>query len=94
MPPHRRHRRAFAPMLAVPAVAVVKDHVHARGIFRQIVNAKELHDRGTFAAPAAWIETANAEELSRLAAGARLPNGAPNHGRKAVEVWHAKLFLP
>lgn len=93
MPPHCSDRRAFAPVLAVPAVPVVKDHVHTRGVLRQIVDAKELHDRSAFAAPAARIETSNAEELSRVAAGARLPNGASNHGWKAVEVWHAKLLL-
>lgn len=79
-------------MLAIPAVPVVEDHVHSRGVLRQVIDTKELHHRGAFAAPALRIKTANAEELSGLAAGAWLPHGAPNHGRKSVEVLHTKLF--
>ena len=92
MPPHSRDRRAFAPMLAVPAVPVVEDHVHPRGVLREVIDTKKLHHGGAVAAPALRIETANAEELRGFAAGSWLPHGASNHGGKAVEVLHAKLF--
>ncbi|MEO7039500.1 MAG: hypothetical protein ABI186_05650 [Candidatus Elarobacter sp.] len=72
MTAHRSDRRAFAAMLAIPSVPVVKDHVHARRVFRQIVDAEELHDGGAFAAPAARVETSHAQKLSGLATGTGL----------------------
>ena len=93
MPEHRRHGRALPPMLAVPAVSVVKDHVHARRILRQVIHPEELHHRCTLAAAAARIELPYAQQLSRLTAMVRLAYGCADHGWKAVEVCHANALL-
>jgi hypothetical protein len=90
MAPHRGDGRALAPVLAVPPVPVVKDHVHARRILGQIIDAKELHHGGAFAAATSRIELPDAQQLRRLAARSRLVNGRANHGWKAVEVCHGK----
>ena len=92
MPANRRDGGTLPPVLAIPAVPVVKDHVHAGRILRQIIHSEELHYGRTFAAPAARIELADAHELRRSPPHTGLPNYASNHGWKAVEVTHRKIL--
>jgi hypothetical protein len=73
-------------------VPVVKDHVHAGRILRQIIHSEKLHYGRTFAAPAARIELADAHELRRSPPHTGLPNCASNHRWKPVEVTHRKLL--
>jgi hypothetical protein len=75
-------------MLAIPPVPVVKDHVHARGVFRQIIHSEELQNRGALSAFALRIELTYAHQLARLLPRVVLPNTSPNHGWKPVEVTH------
>jgi hypothetical protein len=90
VPANRRDGGTVPSVLAIPAVPVVKDHVHARRIFRQIIHSEELHYGRTFPTLAARIELANAHEHCRLFRRSGLPNGTTNHRWKAVDVSHRK----
>lgn len=88
MSAHRCDGGALPAMLAIPAVPIVKDHVHARRILRQIIHSKKLQYGGAFSAFAARIELANAHELRRLSHPHTIPNGRSHHCWKSVEVSH------
>ena len=92
VPANRRDGGTFPPVLAIPAVPVVKDHVHARRIFRQIIHSEELHYGRAFTTLAARIELANAHEHRRFSLLSWLPNGTTDHRWKAVEVSHCKAL--
>jgi hypothetical protein len=77
-------------VLAVPAVPIVEDHVYARRVLRQIIDAKELHDRGAFAAATARIELPDTQQLGGRTPTAGLAHCAADLGWKAVEVLHRK----
>lgn len=89
MTTHGCHGRAFAPVFTVPAVSVVKDHMHAGSVLGQIVDSEQLHDGGAFAAPAAWIELTNAQKLRWLSPPSWLSNRRSHHRWKSIEVCHA-----
>ena len=90
VPANRRDGGTIPSVLAIPAVPVVKDHVHAGRIFRQIIHSEELHYGRACPTLAARIELANAHEHRRFFPRSWLPNGCANHRWKAVEVSHCK----
>jgi len=90
VPANRRNGGTLPSVLAIPAVPVVKDQVHARRIFRQIIHSEELHYGRTFSTLASRIELPDAHEHRRFFPRSGLPNGSANHRWKAVEVSHRK----
>lgn len=90
VPANHRDGRTLPTVLAIPAVPVVKDQVHARRIFRQIIHSKEPHYSRAFATLASRIELADAHEHRGFFPRSGLPNGSANHRWKAVEVSHDK----
>lgn len=93
MPAHRSYGGTLPTVLAIPPVPVMKDHVHARGVLRQIIHSEELHYGRTFPTPALRIELTYAHQLARLSSRIILPNAPPNHGWKPVEVTHANVLM-
>jgi hypothetical protein len=69
---------------------IVEDHVHARRVLRQIIDAEELHDRGALSAATARIELPDTKQLGGRTPTAGLAHSAADHGWKAVEVLHLK----
>ena len=92
VPAYRRDGGAFPSVLAIPAVPVVKDHVHARRIFRQVIHSEELHYGRACTTLAARIELADTHEHRWFFPCSGLPNGSTNHRWKAVEVSHSKAL--
>ena len=92
VPANRRDGGTVPSVLAIPAVPVVKDHVHAGRIFRQIIHSEELHYGRACTTLAARIEFANAHEHRRFFPRSGLPNGSTNHRWKAVEMRHPKAL--
>jgi hypothetical protein len=92
VPANRRDGGTFPSVLAIPAVPVVKDHVHAGRIFRQIIHSEELHYGRTCTTLAARIELANAHEHCGFLARSGLSNDTTDHRWKAVDVSHCKTL--
>ena len=92
VPANRRDCGTLPSVLAIPAVPVMKDQVHARRIFRQVIHSEELHYGRACTTLAARIELANAHEHRRFFPRSGLPNSTTNHRWKAVEVSHCKTL--
>ena len=93
VPAHRSHGGTLPTVLAIPPVPIVKDHVNAGDIIRQIIDSEELHYRRALPTRALRIEPTYAHKLARIVPRIILPNSPPNHGWKPVEVTHPN-FLP
>lgn len=92
MPAHRSHGWTLPTVLAIPPVPIVKDHVHARDVLRQIIHSEELHYGRALPTRALRIEPAYAHQLAGILPRIILPNSPPNHGWKPVEVTHPNLL--
>jgi hypothetical protein len=96
MPAHRSHGGTLPTVLAIPPVPVVKDHVHARDVLRQVIHSEELHYGRALPTRALRIEPTYAHQLARIVPRIIpriiFPNSPPNHGWKPVEVTHPNLL--
>jgi hypothetical protein len=92
VPANRRDGGTVPSVLAIPAVPVVKDKVHARRLLRQVIHSEELHYGGACTTLASRIELANAHEHRWRFPRPGLSNSGTNHRWKAVEVSHGKTL--